>query len=302
MQKEREEAERCLRQRLVILPPGRQKLYESNTVCKAKSIAFLIIVAAAWDLQDQSAACSSQAMDFLGLWTAYGFGFLSVMQPKADESATQDSKSSEGSQHNGYQHGRVGTWKSRKKLLSSEGGRRKGSLNSHSSLQRAQQTRLRRWRGECLSKHPTRKDRRSWMTLRDGASDVTSLVLMLYQIQCLCFVIAERHLINVNQLLYVTIEPEEKRKRSWLMTNLFLPLLFPPEIFVRLPVDGVSLLYHTTTSTHGVLPQAQSKTGLHCSFILKAAKLTEKILQRRSLHLDSSLDSSHLKRSHWKES
>lgn len=89
-------------------------------MCKAKSIAFLIIVAAAWDLQEQSAARSSQAMDFLSLWTAYSFGFLSVMQPKADESATQDSKSSEGSQRNGYQHGRIRTWKSRKTLPSSE--------------------------------------------------------------------------------------------------------------------------------------------------------------------------------------
>lgn len=50
---------------------------------------------------------------------------------------------------------------------------------------------------------------------------------MLYQIQCLCFVITERQLININQLLYVTLEPKEKRKYSCLMTNLFLPLLFP---------------------------------------------------------------------------
>lgn len=89
---------------------GQQKLYKSNTVCKAKSVAFPIIVAVAWDLQDRSAR-SSQAMDFSKLWIARVFGFLSMMQPKAYESTAQDSKASKGSQQNGYQHGRIRTWK-----------------------------------------------------------------------------------------------------------------------------------------------------------------------------------------------
>jgi len=90
---------------------GLQKLYESNTVRKAKSIAFPIIVAVAWDLQDQSAFRSLQAMDFSKLWIAYVFVFLSVMQPQAYQSTAQDGKASKGSQQNGYQHGRIRTWK-----------------------------------------------------------------------------------------------------------------------------------------------------------------------------------------------
>lgn len=88
---------------------GQQKLYKSNTVCKAKSIAFQISVAEGRDLQDQSAARGSQAMDFCSLWTVCVFGFLSVMQPKAYGSTAQHSKASKGSQQNGHQHGRTRT-------------------------------------------------------------------------------------------------------------------------------------------------------------------------------------------------
>lgn len=84
-------------------------------MCKVKSVGFLIILAVLWDVQDQSAAHGSQAMDFSKLWIAYVFGFLSMMQPKAYKSTAQDSKASKGSQQNGYQHGRIRTWKERKK-------------------------------------------------------------------------------------------------------------------------------------------------------------------------------------------
>lgn len=108
--KGRKAGEMRLRQRLESLLPGSAEALQSNTVCKAKSVAFLIIVAVLWDLQ-KSAAPSSQATDFSKPWTTWAFGFLSVMQPKADESTAQDSKASQGPQQNGHQHGRIGTWK-----------------------------------------------------------------------------------------------------------------------------------------------------------------------------------------------
>lgn len=109
MQKEIKEGQICLKQRLDILLPGSAEALQKQY--SAKSIAFLIIVAVAWDLLDQSAACSSQAINFSKLWIACVFGFLSIMQPKAYESTAQDSKASKGSQQNGYQHCRIRTWK-----------------------------------------------------------------------------------------------------------------------------------------------------------------------------------------------
>lgn len=104
---------------------------------------------------------------------------------------------------------------------------------------------------------------------------------MTYKVQHHTFLIAGQHLININQLLYFAYEQKEKRKRSWLMTNLILHLMFLSQIFVQLPVDVVSLLYQITTSKYGdsSLSSVQKK-WLHCSFHSKSYKAKKKNIEK----------------------
>lgn len=62
------------------------------------------------ELQEPFSCSGSQPLEFSKQGGRAGFGSVPVVQPQPHEGAAQDCKASEGSQHDGQQHGRTSTW------------------------------------------------------------------------------------------------------------------------------------------------------------------------------------------------